>query len=210
MTFTATPTVAGECRPVDLQAAETAASAFLAALGVSTDSESTSLTPRRMALAFAELLTPPLFEATTFPNDAGHHDLVVVTGINFSSLCAHHLLPFTGVAHVGYLPGERILGLSKFARLVDALARRPQVQEDLTQQVAGWLTSHLAPAGVGVVIVAAHLCMACRGARAHNSTTVTSAWSGELLVGRGARGDFYSHIEMAGQASVRPGEDGRS
>ncbi|MEU8075885.1 GTP cyclohydrolase I [Catellatospora citrea] len=207
MTTIAIPAPAGA---IDLQAAETAASAFLAALGVSTDSESTSLTPRRMAVAFAELLSPPPFEATTFPNDAGHHELVLVAGINFSSLCAHHLLPFTGVAHVGYLPGERILGLSKFARLVDALARRPQVQEELTQQVARWLVSHLAPAGVGVVILATHLCMTCRGARAHNTVTVTNAWSGALHDGHEARTDFLAHIQLAGQVVGQPGEEGPS
>ena len=112
---------------------------------------------------YDELLTPEPFDATTFPNDAGYDELVVAREIPFHSLCEHHLLPFTGVAHVGYLPGERIIGLSKLARVVDHFARALQVQERLTTQVAGWLERELAPKGVGVVLEAEHLCMSIRG-----------------------------------------------
>src|SRR5215213_8845466 len=150
---------------VDLDAAAHAARDFLAALGVDCDTESMKRTPRRMAEAYAAMLTSRPFETTTFPNDEAYDELVVVRSIPVQSVCEHHFLPFTGVAHVGYLPGARILGLSKLARVVELFARRPQVQERLTQQVADWLQDHLAPRGVGVVIAAEHLCMTVRGVR---------------------------------------------
>src|SRR5215210_3326260 len=136
---------------VDLPAAERAAADLLAALGADLDSESVRDTPRRIAALYADLLAPAPFRATTFPNDAGYDELVVARSIPFHSLCEHHLLPFVGVAHVGYLPGERIIGLSKLARVVDYFARSLQVQERLTAQVAGWLQDELEPKGVGVV-----------------------------------------------------------
>ena len=102
-------------------------------------------TPRRVAAAFAELLTPPPFSPTTFPNSEGYDELVVARSIPFASLCQHHLLPFCGVAHVGYLPGDRILGLCKLARVVELFARDLQTQERLTGQVAGWLQERLDP-----------------------------------------------------------------
>jgi GTP cyclohydrolase I len=126
-------------RAVDRRAAERAARGLLAALGADLTREGLRDTPRRMAAAYAELLTPQPFEPTTFPNDEGYDELVVARSIPFQSLCEHHLLPFFGVAHVGYLPGERILGLSKLARVVDLFARDLQVQERLTTQVARWL-----------------------------------------------------------------------
>jgi GTP cyclohydrolase I len=98
--------------------------------------------------------------------------------IPFHSLCEHHLLPFVGIAHVGYLPGERILGLSKLARVVDFFARSMQVQERLTTQIAGWLREQLKPKGVGVVLEAEHLCMSLRGVQKQGATTVTSALHG--------------------------------
>ena len=130
-----------------LDAATVAAKQFLEALGVSTDGPGLRESPARMARAYAEMLTPRSFELTTFPNDEKYDELVVVKDIPVQSLCEHHLLPFTGVAHIGYLPGERILGLSKFARVVELFARRPQVQERLTQQVATWLDDQLGPQG---------------------------------------------------------------
>src|SRR4029077_19721298 len=150
---------------VDLVAAEQAAAAFLVALGVDLDTESLAATPARMARAYAEMFSPRPFDLTTFPNDAGYDELIIARSIPLHSVCEHHLLPFVGVAHVGYLPGDRILGLSKLARVVEMFARRPQVQERLTQQVADWLHTSLAPRGVGVVIEAEHLCMTLRGAR---------------------------------------------
>jgi GTP cyclohydrolase IA len=163
---------------VDLAAAERAASGLLAALGVDLAGESVRDTPRRMARMYAELLTPAPFTPTTFPNDGAYDELVVATAIPFHSLCEHHLLPFVGVAHVGYLPGERIVGLSKLARIVDVFARSLQVQERLTTQVAGWLDEHLRPKGVGVVLEAEHLCMSLRGVQKGGVRTVTSALHG--------------------------------
>ena len=147
---------------------------------------------RRVAAAYAELLSPEPFALTTFPNDEGYDELVVARDIPVHSLCEHHLLPFRGVAHVGYLPGERILGLSKLARVVELFARRLQVQERLTKQVADWLEDNLAPKGVGVVIEAEHLCMSLRGARAHGSDTVTSALHGVLRTDGRSRQEFFA------------------
>jgi len=163
---------------VDVAAAERAARHLLHALGVDVDAEGLRDTPARMARMYAELLTPAPFQATTFPNDAGYDELVVATGIPFHSMCEHHLLPFVGVAHVGYLPGERIVGLSKLARVVERFARSLQVQERLTTQVAGWLNETLEPKGVGVVIEAEHLCMSLRGVAKPGARTVTSALHG--------------------------------
>jgi GTP cyclohydrolase IA len=165
-------------RSVDLAAAERAAADLLTALGADLEDESLSGTPRRMAALYGELLMPALFRPTTFPNDGGYDELVVARSIPFHSLCEHHLLPFVGVAHVGYLPGERILGLSKLARVVDFYARSLQVQERLTTQIAGWLQQELQPKGVGVVLEAEHLCMSLRGVQKQGATTVTSALHG--------------------------------
>ena len=163
---------------IDLVAAQQAVSDLLVALGRDPHSEHLADTPRRVAAAYAEMLTPREFNLTTFPNDEGYDELVLARDIPVQSLCEHHMLPFEGVAHVGYLPGERILGLSKLARVVELFARDLQVQERLTKQVADWLQGHLAPKGVGVVIEAEHQCMSLRGVRASGSRTVTSALQG--------------------------------
>jgi len=118
--------------------------------------------------------------------------LVVARDIPVQSLCEHHLLPFHGVAHVAYLPGNRILGLSKLARVVELFARDLQVQERLTKQVAGWLQQHLAPRGVGVIIQAQHLCMSLRGVRATGSRTITSALHGVLREDPRSRQEFFA------------------
>lgn len=178
--------------PRDLPAAERAAAALLSALGVDLSGESLSDTPGRMARAYDELLTHRDFDLRTFPNDEGYQQLVIEREISFRSLCEHHFLPFVGHAYVAYLPGERILGLSKLARVVEMFAHRPQVQERLTQQVADWLNEQLNPKGVGVVLVAEHLCMTLRGARAAGSTTITSALHGLLLNDSRAREEFFS------------------
>ena len=182
-------------RRVDVEGARRAAADLLRALGVSPDDEATAETPRRVAKLYAELLTPEPFTPTTFPNDAGYDELVLVRGIPFTSLCEHHLLPFRGVAHVGYLPGDRIVGLSKLARLVDAFARRLQVQERMTAQIADWIQDHLAPRGVGVVVDAEHLCMTVRGVQATGTSTVTSTLYGLLREDAAARQEF---LHLAG------------
>ena len=183
---------------VDLAEAEQAAARFLGALGVETDSESLRGTPGRMARAYAELFSPRAFDLTTFPNDEGYDELVLARAIPVRSVCEHHLLPFVGVAHVGYLPGERILGLSKLARIVEHFARRPQVQERLTKQVADWLAEHLQPKGVGVVVEAEHTCMTLRGVQATGSTTVTSTLLGTLREDPRSRQEFFALSRVHG------------
>ena len=177
---------------VDLAAAEKAAADFLHALGISTESESMSGTPGRMARAYAELFSPRSFDLTTFPNEEGYDELVLARAIPVRSVCEHHLLPFAGVAHVGYLPGERILGLSKLARIVEHFACRPQVQERLTKQIADWLFDSLNPKGAGVVVEAEHTCMTLRGVEAVGSRTVTSTLHGRLRNDARSRQEFFS------------------
>jgi GTP cyclohydrolase IA len=178
MTLISLPEPVPAGRRIDMPAAERAAAELLVALGADLADEGLQQTPRRMAAALAELLTAEPFHATTFPNDGGYDELVVARSIPFHSLCMHHLLPFHGVAHIGYLPGERILGLSKFARVVELFARDLQIQERLTVQIAGWLQQYLAPRGVGVVLEAEHMCMSLRGVQKFGARTVTSALHG--------------------------------
>jgi GTP cyclohydrolase I len=177
MALVAPPEADEAVRSIDADAAQRAAADLLLALGADLGDEGLRETPRRMAAAYAELLTPQPFRPTTFPND-GYDELVLIRSIPFHSLCMHHLLPFHGVAHIGYLPGERILGLSKFARVVELFARDLQVQERMTKQIAGWLQQRLAPKGVGVVLEAEHLCMSLRGVQKFGAKTATSALHG--------------------------------
>jgi GTP cyclohydrolase I len=184
--------VVGPFPGVDLGRAKRAVTDLLAALGQDPSSEPLLDTPRRVAASYAELLTPAPFTPTSFPNDEGYDELVLARAIPFSSLCQHHLLPFVGVAHVGYLPADRILGLSKLARVVELFARRLQLQERLTTQVADWLQDQLAPKGVGVVLEAEHLCMTLRGVRAAGARTVTSALHGLLRTDPRSRQEFLA------------------
>jgi GTP cyclohydrolase I len=188
--------VRGEPSPIDLDAATDAVRDLLVALGRDQDSEHLRRTPARVAAALAELTSPREFDMTTFANDEGYDELVIARDIPMHSLCEHHLLPFHGVAHVAYLPGSRILGLSKLARVVELFARDLQVQERLTQQVANWLQQHLTPRGVGVVIEAEHLCMSLRGVRAAGSRTITSAVHGVLRDDPRSRQEFFSLAGM--------------
>ena len=192
MTISHLHSVAPAAEPIDLVRAEDAARELLRALGCNLDDESVRDTPRRLAETYAELLTPLPFTATTFANDEGYDELVVARDIPFHSLCEHHLLPFHGVAHVGYIPGERIVGLSKLARVVDLYARRLQVQERLTTQVARWLCDTLAPRGAGVVIEAEHLCMSLRGVQKPGARTITSALHGTVRDDPRTRQEFLA------------------
>lgn len=179
-------------RVIDLPAAQRAVADLLVALGEDPHSEHLADTPRRVAQAYQELLTPSDFNLTTFANDEGYEELVLAKNIPMRSLCQHHMLPFHGVAHVGYLPGARILGLSKLARVVDLFSRGLQVQERLTKQVADYLQETLAPQGVGVVIEAEHMCMTLRGIQAVGSATVTSSMHGVLRSDARSRQEFMS------------------
>lgn len=151
-------------------------------------------TPSRVVKAFLEMTTgydqdPAKILSTTF--DVKHTELIVVEGVDFVSLCEHHLLPFVGRARVGYLPGSRIVGLSKLARLVDCYARRLQVQERLTNQIATAIMEHLDAQGAGVVLRAEHSCMSCRGV-GKRASMVTSSMLGSLRVDAAQRAEFLS------------------
>ncbi len=183
---------------VDLAAAQRCAQDFLAALGIDLGQEHLRETPARMARAYAELFDARPLKLTTFPNDEGYDELVLARAIPFRTVCEHHLLPFAGTAHVGYLPGERILGLSKLARLVEHFAARPQTQERLTKQVADCLAERLRPRGAGVVLEAEHTCMTLRGVRALGATTVTSALLGTLRADPRSRAEFFALAGVPG------------
>ncbi|WP_286689113.1 MULTISPECIES: GTP cyclohydrolase I FolE [unclassified Aeromicrobium] len=170
---------------VDLARAEAAVRELLIAVGEDPDRDGLKETPARVARSYNELLAgldQDPREVLTATFDVGHDELVLVKDIELWSMCEHHLVPFTGVAHVGYIPRADgfVTGLSKLARLVDVFARRPQVQERLTTQIADALTDVLEPRGVIVVIEAEHLCMAMRGVRKGGARTVTSAVRGQL------------------------------
>ena len=182
---------------VDLPRIEAAVREILIAIGEDPDRDGLLKTPARVARAYAELFAglrvePSQVLGTTF--EADHEELVLVRDIQVMSMCEHHLLPFYGVAHIGYIPGfdGRITGLSKLARLVEVYARRPQVQERLTGQIADMLIGQLKPRGVIVVVECEHLCMAMRGIQKGGSRTVTSAVRGLL------RDDAKSRAEAMG------------
>jgi GTP cyclohydrolase I len=179
-------------RRIDHRALRQAAADLLRALGADPDADGLRDTPRRVAEAYAELLTPPAFRPTTFLNDDGYDGLVVTRAIPFHSLCMHHLLPFRGVAHVGYVPDATIVGLSKLARVVELFARDLQVQERLTVQIADWLQAQLVPAGVGVRIEAEHMCMSLRGVQRPGARTVTSALRGVVADDPEIRREFLA------------------
>jgi GTP cyclohydrolase I len=187
----------GETPAIDKADAERAVRQLLLALGRDPESEHLRRTPQRVVAALTDFLTPEPFDLTTFPNDEGYDELVLARDIPFHSLCEHHVLPFEGVAHVGYLPDQRIVGLSKLARAVDRFARDLQVQERLTAQVASWLQESLRPKGVGVVIEAEHLCMSLRGVHAAGARTVTSALHGLLRDDPRSRAEFLAFVGTA-------------
>lgn len=182
----------------DLDRAEAAAAQMLEALGIDLALEDVKKTPRRLVKMYDELLTPTAFVPTTFENSDGYDEMVLAKSIPFTSLCAHHLLPFQGVAHVGYLPGSRIIGLSKLARVVHYFAHSLQVQERFTKQVAEWIQDQLQPRGVGVVLEAEHQCMTIRGVQARGSKTITSMMYGLLRSNVATREEF---LALAGAGS---------
>jgi len=192
MTLVAPPAPDDHDRQIDVVAAEQAATKLLAALGADLSEEGLRDTPRRMVAAYSELLAAQAFQPTTFPNDDGYDELIVVRAIPFHSLCMHHVLPFQGVAHIGYLPGERIIGLSKLGRVVERFARDLQIQERMTTQIADWLQEELEPRGVGVVLEAEHLCMSLRGLQKLGTKTVTSALHGLVRDDARTRQEFLA------------------
>ena len=178
--------------PPDLAAARGAVRDLLLALGFDPCEEGLADTPRRVAATLAALVTPQPFTMTTFANAEGYEDLVLARAIPFHSLCQHHLLPFIGIAHIGYLPADRVVGLSKLARVVDHFARGLQVQERLTAQIAKCLDRTLTPKGVGVILEAEHLCMSLRGVQKSGTKTITSTLLGTLRHDPRAREEFLA------------------
>ncbi|WP_166983941.1 GTP cyclohydrolase I [Paramicrobacterium fandaimingii] len=193
MTLTQSTTTTVEQSLPDVERAAHHARGFLEALGVDLSGPARRQSPMRMATAYLEMMSSDPFEMTTFDNDEGYAELVLMTDIPVQSLCEHHFLPFTGVAHVGYVPADRLVGLSKLARTVETFAHRPQTQENLTQQIADHLTAALAPRGVGVVIEAEHTCMSLRGVRTSGARTRTSAFTGDLRAAA-ARAEFLAAL----------------
>ncbi len=189
---------------VDLARLEAAVREILLAVGENPDREGLIKTPSRVARAYGELLAgmadDPRHHLKTVFNER-YDEVVLLRDIQFSSLCEHHLLPFTGVAHVAYLPDGKVVGLSKLARLVEGFARRLQVQERLTTQIADAIMEELNPIGAACVIEAEHTCMTLRGAKKHGSTMVTSALRGIFKDNPSSRGEMLSLIY---------GTDGRS
>jgi len=180
---------------IDIDGAIAGAHKMLCCLGVDLSDPILAQTPQRMALNLAEFLNPLPFDMTTFPNDENYDELVIVKDIPFHSLCEHHVLPFVGVAHVAYIPGDRILGLSKLARVVEKFARGLQVQQRLTAQIANSIDEELQPKGVGVVLSAEHSCMTLRDTKSTGSKTVTSSLKGLLRDSDRSRAEFFSLID---------------
>jgi GTP cyclohydrolase I len=182
--------------------------AFLESLGLDPDDPLLAGTDRRVARAYRELLVGLAKDAepelTVFPNSEGHAGIIQVAGIPFYSICAHHFLPFFGFAHVGYVPGERLVGLSKLGRVVDHYARRPQLQENLTEQIAGLLDQRIAPRGVMVLLEARHLCMEMRGLSRPNLMTTTTAVRGVLEDDR-LQQQFYARLRVTGARAASEG-----
>ncbi len=182
---------------IDAPRIEAAVREILLAIGENPDREGLLKTPRRVAAACAELFVglrddPRRHLRVTFDED--HREMVVLRDIPFSSTCEHHLLPFTGRAHVGYIPNGRIVGLSKLARMIEGYARRPQVQERLTSEIANAIMEELQPSGCGVMIEAVHTCMTIRGVEKPGSTMVTSAMRGGFRNRPETRAEFLAIV----------------
>ena len=182
---------------VDIESIKEAVRMILSAVGEDPDREGLVETPRRVAHMYREMfsglhLDPARHLKTIFTED--YDEMVLVRDIRFTSMCEHHLLPFYGVAHVAYIPKGEVTGLSKIARVVEEVSRRPQVQERMTQTVADMVSEHLKTRGVAVVISAEHSCMSIRGVRKEGATTITSALRGEFKENNSTRAEFMSLI----------------
>ena len=190
--------------PIDTDRIEAAVREILLAIGEDPEREGLVRTPARVAGAYAELFAglredPRRHLAVTF--DEQHRELVVLRDIPFASVCEHHLLPFTGHVHIGYVPRGRVVGLSKLARLVEGYARRPQVQERLTSEIADVLMKELQPDGCGVVIEATHTCMTIRGIQKPGTTMITSAIRGGFQRRAETRAEFFAIVRHQGGAA---------
>ena len=178
------------------QYARDAMCSVLSILGVNTESEHVKSTPARIVRMYDDFFAVGREEPkwTTFDSDA--NDMVVVKNIHFYSLCSHHFLPFFGVAHIAYIPNGKIAGLSKLARTVKYFSHRPQVQEELTTQVADYLMEKLGTENVAVIMSCEHLCLSMRGAESPGHTTVTTALRGEFMDSDATRAELYSMLKV--------------
>jgi GTP cyclohydrolase IA len=185
---------------MDLPRIEAAVREILLAIGEDPDRDGLIDTPARVARMYAEVFAglavdPRHTPIVTFPED--HREMVILRDIPFASFCEHHLLPFTGMAHIGYIPNGQVIGLSKLARLVETFARRPQVQERLTSEIADTLMETLHPDGVAVLIEATHTCMTIRGVQKPGATMVTSAVRGGFRNRPATRAEFFALVGHA-------------
>jgi GTP cyclohydrolase I len=188
----------GQETAINVPRIERAVREILLAIGEDPDREGLRRTPTRVARMYVELFAglhedPERHLEATF--DENHHEMVVLRNIPFNSMCEHHLMPFEGKAHIAYIPGGKVLGLSKLARIVDVFSRRPQVQERLTSQVADLLARRLNVKGCAVVIEAVHTCMTCRGVKKPGSVMVTSALRGLMQKSQGTRAEALSLLQ---------------
>lgn len=185
--------------PVNREQIEAATTSILQAVGEDVDREGLQNTPRRVAKAYEELLsgyrTDPLKLINNAIFDVEYDDMVIVRNIDYASLCEHHMLPFIGKAHVAYLPGKKVIGLSKIPRIVDMFARRLQVQERMTRQIADFINEVLEPKGVAVVLDGIHMCSMIRGVKKHDSGMTTSSMLGEFRQNSTTRAEFMAHID---------------
>ncbi len=183
---------------LDSKAIESAVQEIIRAVGDDPRREGLGETPRRIAEMYAEIFSgmdADPYDLLSVGFDEGHREMVVLRDIPFYSMCEHHFMPFHGVAHAGYIPNGRVVGISKIARVVDILSKRPQLQERLTSQIADTLDSAMQPDGVAVVIKAEHLCMTMRGIKKQGSLMVTSAMRGRFLDSEATRSEFLSLIQ---------------
>lgn len=190
-----------DAEPVDGQAVESAVAQMLYAIGENPNRQGLVDTPRRVAKAYQELVsgytTDPVELLNNAVFDIAYDDMVVVSNIEYYSLCEHHMLPFIGHAHVGYLPKDKVVGLSKIPRIVDMFSRRLQVQERLTRQIAEFLLEVLDPRGVAVVMTARHMCSMIRGVMKHDANMTTSAMLGDFREKHDTRNEFLMHVQRA-------------
>ncbi|AKG53334.1 GTP cyclohydrolase I [Dehalogenimonas sp. WBC-2] len=185
---------------IDEDAIKTAVESILKAIGDDPEREGLKETPRRVAQMYSEIFSgmdrDPV-EDLKVGYELGHREMVILKDIPFYSMCEHHLLPFSGVVHIGYVPGKdgRVVGISKLARVVETIARRPQIQERMATDIANAIMEGLSPDGVGVVITAEHMCMTMRGIKKPGSRVVTSALRGGFAKRAATRAEFMSLIQ---------------
>lgn len=190
-----------DAAPVDQAAVERSVAVLLSAIGEDPNRQGLIDTPRRVAKAYQELVsgytTDPVCLVNNAVFDIEYDDMIVVSDIEYYSLCEHHMLPFIGHAHVAYLPKHKVIGLSKIPRIIDMFSRRLQVQERLTRQIAEFLVEVLDPRGVAVVMTAQHMCSTIRGVKKHDSNMTTSAMLGDFRYNQNTRNEFLMHIDRS-------------